>query len=85
VADALAAYTEVMRWLPEDLEVLHYIGPKREAALTNAGVVTLAQLADLTPLQRAEIHGAGISPAWLERWADDAREALRVRHANSTE
>lgn len=80
VAKRLAAYTEPA-WTEEDLEVVDYIGPIRERALVQAGIVSLAQLADLTPEMRekAEAAGAGIGKAWLKKWAKEAKKTLAER------
>ena len=85
-ARKLAAYTERV-WKPEDLERLSYIGPLRELALARAGVVSLDQLANLTPAQRQQSvdAGAGISETWLDRWQAEARELVEVRDANDAE
>ncbi len=80
VAQKLAAYTE-RAWTQEDLEVVGYIGPIRERALVEAGIVSLEQLADLTPemKEKAAGAGAGITKTWLNKWAKEAKKTLAER------
>ena len=80
VAQKLAAYTE-RAWTQEDLEMVGYIGPIRERALVEAGIVSLEQLADLTPemKEKAAGAGAGITKTWLNKWAKEAKKTLAER------
>lgn len=88
VAQKLAAYTE-RAWTQEDLEVVGYIGPIRERALVEAGIVSLEQLADLTPemKEKAAGAGAGITKTWLNKWAKEAKKTLAERrnHADDAQ
>ena len=89
VAKKLAAYAE-QAWTEEDLEVVGYIGPIRERALVAAGIVSLAQLADLTPemKEKAVEAGAGISKTWLNKWAKEAKKTVKARrqsHADNAQ
>lgn len=88
VAQKLAAYTE-RAWTQEDLEVVGYIGPIRERALVEAGIVSLEQLADLTPemKEKAAGVGAGITKTWLNKWAKEAKKTLAERrnHADDAQ
>lgn len=80
VAQKLAAYTE-RAWTQEDLEVVGYIGPIRERALVEAGIVSLEQLANPTPemLEKARTAGAGISDRWMDNWRVAAKKELTKR------
>ena len=88
VAQKLAAYTE-RAWTQEDLEMVGYIGPIRERALVEAGIVSLEQLADLTPemKEKAAGAGAGITKTWLNKWAKEAKKTLAERrnHADDAQ
>ncbi len=88
VAQKLAAYTE-RAWTQEDLEVVGYIGPIRERALVEAGIVSLEQLADLTPEMKEKAAGAraGLTKTWLNKWAKEAKKTLAERrnHADDAQ